>query len=242
MTSFNIRVTGQVAAVSAIFESTRSHCKDYLCEDAADFDIRITPEDIAFEREKSVQEDRLEGKPPRSFPDAYLETIAVQRRLAERLFDADVLLFHGSVVAVDGAAYLFTAKSGTGKSTHTKLWREGFGSRAVMINDDKPFLQLTGKEVSIHGSPWSGKHGLDSNIRVPLKGICLLERGAENVIRQAAPEEVRDLLKGFRPQTAEQSETYEQLLAQLLKKVPLWHMYCNTEQDAAIIAYTTMSK
>lgn len=242
MTSFNIRVAGQVAAVSAMFESTRSHCKDYLCEDAADFDIRITPEDIAFEREKSEQEDRLEGKPPRSFPDAYLETIAVQRRLAERLFDADVLLFHGSVVAVDGAAYLFTAKSGTGKSTHTKLWREVFGSRAVMINDDKPFLKIGAAGVTAYGSPWMGKHGLGSNASAPLRAICILTRGTENSIRPIQPADALTMLlqQSNRPMDKLLLPQYMTLLDMLSARVAFYHMACNMDPQAAVMAYEAM--
>ena len=242
MAQFLLEIAGHAAAVTSLFESTPHHFAKYLTDRQPDFSIEICEADLRFEQQDADTEAAEEGFRRRKFPDPFLERAAIQRKFAEHLLRQDILLAHGSAVAVDGRGYLFTARSGTGKSTHTRLWREHFGDRAVMINDDKPFLQLTGEGVLIHGSPWSGKHGLDSNIRVPLKGICLLERGAENVIRQAAPEEIRDLLKGFRPQTAEQSETYEQLLTQLLKKVPLWHMYCNAEQDAAIIAYTTMSK
>ena len=115
-------------------------------------------------------------------------------------------------------------------------------SSLIGVGEDKPFLQLTQNGVLIHGSPWSGKHGLDTNICVPLKGICLLERGAVNGIRPAAPEQVRDLLKGFRPRTQEQTAAYEALLTQLLERAPLWRMECNKEKEAAAIAHAAMSK
>ena len=60
----------------------------------------------------------------RKYSDIYLETMAVYRKIEDKLLDYDTILFHGSAVAVDGVGYLFTAKSGTGKSTHTRLWRE----------------------------------------------------------------------------------------------------------------------
>ena len=100
------------------------------------FTIVTTQSDIDFEREKSAREDTKEGIPIRHFSDAYLETLAVYRKIADHLLSCDTLLFHGSVIAVDGEGYLFTAKSGTGKSTHTRLWREYFGERAVMVNDE----------------------------------------------------------------------------------------------------------
>jgi serine kinase of HPr protein (carbohydrate metabolism regulator) len=94
------------------------------------------------------------------------------------------LRIHASAVEVDGKAYLFSANSGTGKSTHTRLWREVFGDRAVMVNDDKPFLRMTEGAVMVYGSPWNGKHGLGCNLSVPLKAVCILERGEENRIEK----------------------------------------------------------
>ena len=81
-------------------------------------------------------------------------------------------LLHCAVIEYNGEGYAFAAKSGTGKSTHTRLWRELFGERAIMVNDDKPFLQITSSGVFAYGSPWSGKHGLATNVRVPLEGVC----------------------------------------------------------------------
>lgn len=242
MTNFTMRVAGQVAAVSAMYESTRDYCAAYLCEAAPDYEIRIALEDIAFEREKSEREDRLEGKPPRAFSDAYLETIAVQRKLAECLFQADTLLFHGSVVAVDGAAYLFTAKSGTGKSTHTRLWREVFGDRAVMINDDKPFLRIEEKGVVACGSPWNGKHHLGCNASAPLKAICILTRGAENHIRRISPKDAVLMLlqQSNRPMDKRLMPKYMALLDALAARVEFYQLACNMDRQAAIVAYEAM--
>ncbi len=133
--------------------------------------------------------------PSGSFSDAYLETLAVYRKIADHLLSYDTLLFHGSVIAVDGEGYLFTAKSGgTGKSTHTRLWREYFGERAVMVNDDKPLLRITDSGVTAYGTPWDGKHRLSTNIAVPLKGICILTRDTTNHIEPAEPHAVYPLI------------------------------------------------
>ena len=136
--------------------------------------------DILYEKEKSRREDIKEGIPIREFSDAYLETLAVYRKICSCLLDEDILLFHGSVVSVDGIGYLFTAKSGTGKSTHTKYWREYFKDRAIMINDDKPLLEIKEDRVNVYGTPWDGKHRLSCNTCVPLKAICILNRGQDN--------------------------------------------------------------
>ena len=241
MADFLLEIAGQVASVTSLFESTPHHFAKYLTNRPGDFSIEICDADLRFEQADADAEAAEEGFRQRNFPDPFLERAAIQRKFAEHLLDRDIFLAHGSAIAVDGQGYLFTARSGTGKSTHTRLWRECFGQRAAMINDDKPFLELTGDGVLIHGSPWSGKHGLDTNICVPLKGICLLERASENAIRPAKPEELRELLKGFRPQSPEQSDKYEALLTDLLKRVPLWHLDCNKNPDAALLAHSAMS-
>ena len=133
-----MKIAGQTAQVSSLFDSTRDYCRKYLTEENADFSVTVTREDLAFEQEALRQEALAEGIKVRTFTDPFLERTAIQRKFAEFLFDKDVLMTHGSTVAVDGKAYLFTAKCGTGKSTHTRLWRQVFGDRAVMINVAAP--------------------------------------------------------------------------------------------------------
>ena len=243
MAEFKIKIAGQVAAVSSLFESTRDYCRCYLTGEKTEFSVAVTREDVEFEREASLAEARQEGFRIRNFPEPYLERSAIQRKIAEHLFDSDTLLFHGSAVAVDGEGYLFTAKSGTGKSTHTRLWREVFGDRAVMVNDDKPFLQITQTGVLVCGSPWSGKHGLDTNITLTWKGICLLERGRENRIRKVEPKEAMPMLfkQSSPPLDPGRLPKYRELVEALGSKTALWHMECNKDPQAAMVSYEAMS-
>lgn len=244
MTEFTIGIAGRVIGVRAMFDSTREYCREYLCGRNPDFWVSVAPEDIAFEREKSAREDALEGIPVRKFSDSYLETIAVQRKIAEKLFEYDTLLFHGSVVAVDGTGYLFTAKSGTGKSTHTRLWREVFGNRAVMVNDDKPFLQIEADQVMAWGTPWNGKHNLGTNMSVPLKAICILERSEENRIQSITAQEAVFMLlqQSNRPQNPKNMSRYMTLLDEISQKVEFYRMGCNMEPEAARVAFEGMNR
>jgi hypothetical protein len=157
--------------------------------------------------------------------------------LAER----NVLMLHGSTISVDGQAYLFTASCGTGKSTHTRLWRELLGERAVMVNDDKPFLRFIENELIACGSPWSGKHGLDTNLSVPLKGICMIKRGLEDRIRRIGANEAREMLRHqcFQP---EGDDRVFPMVEMLMDSVSLWEMECTKNHSAALTAWNAMQE
>lgn len=242
MAEFRLEIAGHTASVTSCFESTPQYFRPYLTEKPPEFSIRVTRADMAFEQGVLLEEAIREGFRPRTFTDPFLERATIQRRFAEYLFDFDILLFHGSAIAVDGAGYLFTADSGTGKSTHTRLWRQVFGSRAVMVNDDRPFLELRPDRVWLHGSPWSGKHGLDSNIAVPLKGICVLTRGAENHIQRSEPEAALPMLQkqSYQPMAEEKYPRFCSLVEVLSRQVPLWQMACTKEPEAAEMAFRAM--
>ena len=244
MAEFSMKIAGHTARITSLFESTPQYFKPYLTDDEPEFSIVVTREHIDFEQADLLEEAHRDGFKPRVFTDPFLERAAIQRAFAEFLFGFDILLFHGSAIAVDREGYLFTAHSGTGKSTHTRLWKQVFGDRAVMVNDDKPFLELRQGGVWLHGSPWSGKHGLDANVCVPLKGLCILERGNENHIRAAAVEEVMPMLQkqAYRPLDAEKESQFLQLTEGLSCLVPLWKLACTKDPEAAQIAYSAMHK
>lgn len=234
---FRMKIAGQVGSVTPLFASTAQYFRAYLAEEKPSFFVSVQPEDLIFEQAELDEEARLEGFRRRQFTDPFLERAAIQRAFADHLLQFDTLLIHGSCVAVDGRAYLFTARSGTGKSTHTRLWREIFDDRAVMVNDDKPFLQLREGGVFACGSPWSGKHGLDANVTLPLEGICILERGSENHIQSISPEVALPMLlhQSYLP-----DENARLLTERLARSVPLWKMFCTKDPKAACVAYDAM--
>ena len=268
MKSFTIRLAGQYFTICPVCDYIREYCRDYIVADVtgqsgiADGDteytstgvgdittesvtrIRITQSDIDFEREKSAKEDIKEGIPIRHFSDAYLETLAVYRKIADYLLSCDTLLFHGSVIAVDGEGYLFTAKSGTGKSTHTRLWREYFGERAVMVNDDKPLLHVTDSGVTAYGTPWDGKHRLSTNIAVPLKGICILTRDIKNHIEQAESHAAYPMIvqQTNRSLSSDGMKQTLSLIDRMLNVVPVYRLGCNMDIEAARVAYEGMNR
>lgn len=243
MEAFVMEIAGVAVLVNPMFQSTKEYCRPYLSEKEPEFTVTVTAEDLIREQQLLEREAVEEGLKIRKFKEPFLERSAIQRRVADFLVSCDTLMLHGSTVAVDGGAYLFTAPCGTGKSTHTRLWREVFGDRAIMVNDDKPFLQITSDGVLAYGSPWSGKHGLASNVCVPLKGICSLRRGKENEIWRNDVDSLMDLLSRqvHLPEDGSLAAKARALLEQVTELVPLWEMACNKEPDAARVAHAAMS-
>ncbi len=242
MNNFKIRLADKIIEISAIHKYIADYCKEYISTGISDFSVQVTQSDIDFEREKSKQEDIKEDIPIRHFSDDYLETLAVYRKIADEMLEYNTILFHGSVVSVDNIGYLFTAKSGTGKSTHTSLWGEFFKERAVMVNDDKPLLRVTENGVTAYGTPWNGKHRLSTNIGVPLNAICVLERSDENHIEKVTAESVYNMLvqQVYRPQNPQKLLKTLQLIDVLADSVKLYRLGCNMDISAAETAYNGM--
>lgn len=153
-------------------------------------------------------------------------------------------MLHSSAVVLDGRAYLFSAPSGTGKSTHTALWLEEFGQRAAILNDDKPAIMLRGDSITACGTPWSGKSDLNLNAEVPLQGICILERSAENHIEPLpADRAVFSLLdQTIRPQDAPGMDALLGCIDRVTAEVPVWRMGCNISREAVLTAYNAMKR
>lgn len=238
---FKIRLADQIIGIDANYASTKMLCQKYLIDAKTDFGVTITKEDIEYEKKlyykKEAEEYRYE------IMDEYFETLAVYRKIAMNLIRYDTLLFHGSVIAVDGIGYLFTAKSGTGKSTHTRLWRELFGERAIMINDDKPLIHVDNHEIRVYGTPWDGKHRLSTNTSVPLKSICYLKRNNENLIRKLNEKEMFPILyqQCFHPSDSLLLKRTMELLEEIAARTQLYQLKCNMQMEAAKVAYDGMN-
>lgn len=242
MTEFTIGIAGRNIRIRALYEYAKEYCQQYLTDGQPDFTVEITPADVEFEKVKSDRENEVEGLPPVDFKPEYLETLAIYRKIADKMLDYNAFLFHGSALAVDGKGYLFTAKSGTGKSTHTFIWKGALGERCVMVNDDKPLLLVTEDKVMVCGTPWDGKHRRSTNMMVPLQGLAILERGQDNEITPVEPAAVLPLLlqQTYRPSSAEALEKTLNLLQQAMDKVRLYRLKCTISLDAARVAYLGM--
>ena len=223
------------------YPDVQQMCKKYVTQDEAETFIECSKAELYLEKQTLLN--GLDGEQRIMVSNPYMERLAVYRKIAQWMVGKEVLLFHGSVIAVNGKAYLFTAKSGTGKSTHARLWRELLGDRATMINDDKPLIIAKENEIIACGTPWSGKHHLDSNQCVPLHGIAILSRSSNNRICMADPDSVWPVLlqQAYRPNDPGQMKIVLQLLDRIRKNTPIWELQCNMALEAAQISYEAMS-
>ncbi len=155
------------------------------------------------------------------------------------------LMLHSSCVLMDGRAYLFSAASGTGKSTHTALWQKVFGSdRAKILNDDKPAVRIGEDGIYACGTPWSGKTDLNINVMAPIGGICFLERSEKNWIKRVpgAMAIAKLLNQTIRPTDEKDMDLLLKHVDTVLSNVPVYFMGCNMEDEAAILAHDVMSQ
>lgn len=166
------------------------------------------------------------------------------KKFAEQLLEYDGLVLHSSAIAYENKAYLFSADSGTGKSTHTSLWTKCFDG-AKVINDDKPALRLLNGIFYAYGTPWSGSTPINLNVKIPLQAICFIERAEKNSIERITNN--AEIIKLFFPQTLrhvnnDKAEKLMILVEKLITNVPFYKLRCLPNDDAAKLAYEVMSK
>lgn len=156
----------------------------------------------------------------------------------------DGFFFHSSSLMLDGEGYVFTAASGTGKSTHAALWRKLFKDRVVMVNDDKPIIRKKDGVFYVYGMPWMGKSNIGNNIKAPVKAVYILQRGEKNGAVRVKPGEVfKNLLEAtVVPADRKNMEKLLKLFDEFFSSVSLFLLTCNTDIEAAQVAYSASEK
>ncbi len=207
--------------------------------------FRIEPSEADLEQAQAGFDvaARAEGRQSFRHPPYSLEVHAIHTRLAERLVFHNVLLMHGSALCIDGQAIIFTAPSGTGKSTHARLWREAFGERVWMVNDDKPLIRIENGAAAVHGTPWDGGRHLSRNASAPLRAIVKLERDERNRIEPLAKADAFPLLlkQCYASRDPAVQRRILALEKQLLNAVDFYILGCNMAPEAARVAWEGMN-
>ena len=210
-------------------------CKDYLADfDRADISVVVGETEIADEIIRSTLQ-----TPPTP---GYAEAIAVFRSIALQLPRFDAFVFHAAVVEYQGKGYAFSAPSGTGKTTHVRLWQQLLGDRATIINGDKPIFRFMGGKLLAFGSPWCGKERMQVNRSVPLSAISFIERAASNSIKPIDHAEtlLRLYSQVIMPTKRDDAMIFLDLLDRMVQVIPTYVLSCNKDSEAAVVALRGM--
>ena len=235
MTTFNLKIANKVLQIHAFNESTKRYCAAFLTDEEPDYTITMTEEDLKNERTNSS-----DGK-------VYVneEISALYRKIADLLVEDNIIVFHSSAVSVDGNGFLITARSGVGKSTHSKLLEQYIGDGFKYINDDKPMLKVTDEGIAIYSTPWNGKERRGNNISAPLRAIIFLNRGKTNTYRKIDNKEeiyIKMLSQIYLPKEKSKREKALKIADTLLKKVNFYEINVNQDLDAAKMTYERIMK
>lgn len=210
---------------------------------------RSAPYSADFEGEAqirlNIKEDFLKGKKEET---PYLsmdehEYMWTCEAFYSELLKHDGIMLHSSCVEKDGLAYLFSARSGTGKSTHTHLWLKNLENTRI-INDDKPALLCEDGKWFACGTPFSGKTDENLNVKVPVRAIVFLQRGETNSVTRIQPFQAVSLLieQTIKPYDKSLAEEMLEKVDKLLTAIPVFLLKCNMSDEAPVVAYNEIER
>ena len=216
------------------YDYTTKFCREYLSSDSlspVDFSVSVTDEEIEEERNHSP-----------GFSDGYLENICLYRKLCYQATLLNRILLHSSVLSYDGKGYAFLGRSGTGKSTHTRLWLK-YLSGAKIINGDKPILERKTDGFIAYGTPWKGKEAWGENSSVSLNGLCFLEQAKENSICRLSPAETvkRLMMQILLPPDEDHATATLEMADELIRLVPAYLLRCDISEEAVKTSFEALT-
>lgn len=222
--------------INPVYDYCSSRMTPYLTDaETVDFEICVTDDEISEYIRQSKTHCTRSGA----------ESVLMLTKLCNTILERfDGFFFHSSSLMFENEAYVFTALSGTGKSTHTALWRKHFGGRVKMINDDKPIIRKHDGSFFIYGTPWMGKSDIGNNIKAPVKAVYILQRGTKNsAVRVRTGDVFKQILEAtLIPTDKKNMITLLSLLDEFFTSVPLYLLTCNTDESAVQTAYDIANK
>ena len=231
--TFNIKIADLTVQMHSRFDYSEKKCADYIVNSE-------TVDLVAVADRNRMSHEAKNSKV--IFPQGYSEYIDLFRSIAEQLPEFDRFVFHGASIKAFEKGYVFTAPSGTGKSTHVGLLMKYFGDRVSIINGDKPLLGVSGNLATVYSCPWAGKEGWNNNTSAPLGGIILLRRGTVNTIKKIDPAEYfNELMKQvYIPDGSVMKLKTLELIDRLSKLVPFYLLECDMSEKAAQTSFNMM--
>lgn len=210
------------------FPRLTRQCGPYLASGTPDFSVMPDPADQA------------DANMARRTPEEQ-EYICCSAVFCRSILRHGRFFLHASAVVSEGEAYLFSAPSGTGKSTLTAHWCRQFPG-SFILNDDKPVLWPGDSGITAWGSPFSGKSDLQVNRTAPVRGICFLKQDRENRIRTLGQTESLALMLNntWRPKDSQRMDRLLDMIERVVTEIPVYELRCTGEPEAARLAHEVM--
>lgn len=211
-------------------------CRDYLTKEEGSIYLNISDADLEYEKSFYTSPNTAHGED-------FYESQALFRKVTELLVEQNTILMHGAVVALDNQGYMFTAPSGIGKTTRTKLWLKAYPD-SIIVNGDKPLIRIQNSHAIAFGTPWCGKEGQSKNTKVPLRAIFLLERSQEmdsSSIEEVTAKQAFPVLvqQSYRPNDTEKLIRTMHLLKALDGKIKFYKFRSAPTVESVRLAYET---
>lgn len=216
------------------YEFARRLTEEYRSDsEETDFSVSVTDEDIKYEDEKSDIR----------YSPGYLESIALYRKIAEKLPFYDALVFHGAVIAYKGKAYAFTARSGVGKTTHIRLWLERFGKDVHILNGDKPILRVIDGKIYASGTPWRGKEGYGIPEMLPLAAVAFIDRADVPSAKRITTAEalIKFASQIYVPNEPRAAALSLAVLNKIISSVELFDVRANMKLESAEVSFAALT-
>ena len=251
-THFCVNIAGLEAEIHTVYESTYFFCQEYLSDGVPLIKVEVTQDDIQQEIDEGkgnfftcVEYDGKQKKHvnvEKTVKESRIETAVVYRKLIEAALVYNIIFMHGAVISVHNKGIMFTAPSGTGKTTHMMKWLQNL-DEAFVVNGDKPLVKIQDNEITAYGTPWCGKEKLATNTMVPLKSVVLMERSEENHIEEISFGKAYPFLlqQTYIPHDPDKAKKTLALLANLKNQVRIYRFqFNNFADDCFETAYNTL--
>ena len=215
---FTVEIAGIPVGIESRYGSTKKIYKDYLSGRKPWVTVSASEEEMAAEGQATTEEN---------------EQLCLYRKIALLMMNYNAFLMHAAVINIDGQGVLFTAESGTGKTTRVLLWKQAFGKRLRVVNGDKPILRFVRDGLFACGTPWRGKEHMGENTSVPMRAVCFLERGKKvSIQRMDAKEIMKRLFKQVLvPNDPKLMGIFMNLMERFVREVPFYLYTCNMYKE-----------
>lgn len=247
-TCFNVNIAGIETEIHTVYPSSYFYCQQYLSDGIPTIRIEVTAEEIKSEIDEGKEffytcteyiGEQNKKIVLKETNESRTEISIVYRKFVEAVLDYNRIFMHGAVISAQNQAIMFTAPSGTGKTTHIMKWLQKLDG-AFVVNGDKPIIEITNNDVTAYGTPWCGKEKLGMNTKARLKNIVLMERNDKNRIEEISFGQAYPFLlqQTYLPREPEKAKKTLKLLNKLYQKVHIYRFqFNNFEDDCFEVAY-----